>query len=107
MTNLILADALNALSQANSVFARLVENLGYDVSLYKPDGIDPQTPHKRDELYVIGSGSGEFICKGKTQQFRAGDAFFVEAEANHRFQNFSSDFSTWVIFFGPRPATGF
>src|SRR5689334_2951849 len=63
MTNLILADALNALSRANSVFARLVEKSTYDVSLYKPSGSDPQTPHKRDELYVIASGTGDFVCE--------------------------------------------
>ena len=38
----------------------------FDVSLYKPEKIDPQTPHARDELYVIASGSGKFFCAGET-----------------------------------------
>ena len=65
-------------------------------------GVDPQKPHLRDELYVIASGTGYFMCEDKTDEFGPGDVFFVPAGADHRFTHFSNDFATWVIFLGPR-----
>ena len=32
----------------------------------------------------------------------AGDLLFVPAHVEHRFERFSDDFRTWVIFFGPQ-----
>jgi hypothetical protein len=100
--NLTFKDAAAVLSRAGQPFERLLEGPTFDVGLYKPDGSDPQGPHARDELYVIARGSGEFLCDGKATKFQSGDAFFVPADVDYRFMNFSADFSTWVIFFGPR-----
>lgn len=71
------------------------------VGLYAPRGQDRQTPHTQDELYIIASGTGEFAKGGERRRFSPQDAIFVEAGAEHRFENFSDDFSTWVIFWGP------
>ncbi len=30
-----------------------------------------------------------------------GDFLFVPAGVEHRFENFTSDFATWVFFYGP------
>jgi mannose-6-phosphate isomerase-like protein (cupin superfamily) len=38
-----------------------------EVKLCAPRGTDPQTPHKQDEIYVVISGTGEFVCEGKRQ----------------------------------------
>lgn len=71
------------------------------VEIYKPDKVDRQLPHSRDEVYVVISGSGYFI-KGKQEQpFEPGEVIFVPAFVDHRFINFTDDFSTWVFFFGP------
>jgi len=71
------------------------------VELYAPRGHDPQTPHDRDEVYFVLSGSGEFTCAGEREAFAAGDALFVAAQVEHRFENFSPDFAAWVVFYGP------
>lgn len=71
------------------------------VELYAPVGTDPQTPHARDEVYIVASGSGEFVVAGERSSFTAGDALFVAAGVEHRFENFTADFTTWVIFYGP------
>jgi mannose-6-phosphate isomerase-like protein (cupin superfamily) len=71
------------------------------VGLYAPQELDTQDAHKQDELYVIVSGSGYFVNKGERQAFASHDIIFVEAGAEHRFEDFTSDFSTWVIFWGP------
>ena len=71
--------------------------LGY----YKPDGVDPQQPHTRDELYIVQSGSGYFVNGESRQPFEAGEALFVPAGVVHRFEDFTPDFAAWVIFYGP------
>jgi mannose-6-phosphate isomerase-like protein (cupin superfamily) len=71
------------------------------VKLYGPRGQDPQTPHSRDEVYVIVRGSGEFVCGDARQAFGPHDVLFAAAGIEHRFENFSDDFAVWVFFYGP------
>jgi len=71
------------------------------VELYAPVGTDPQTAHTRDEVYIGVSGSGDFVVAGERSPFKPGDALFVAAGVEHRFENFTADFTTWVIFYGP------
>ncbi len=70
--------------------------------LYAPKSRDTQEPHDQDELYVVISGTGSFAKGGETRPFKPGDAIFVEAGAEHAFTDFSPDFATWVIFWGPK-----
>lgn len=70
------------------------------IELFAPRGEDLQTPHEQDEIYVVVSGSGEFVRNDKRINFTAGDVLFVPAGMPHRFENFSEDFTTWVIFYG-------
>jgi mannose-6-phosphate isomerase-like protein (cupin superfamily) len=72
------------------------------VELYAPIDYDPQTPHAQDELYFIHSGSGELVIASDRHPFQPGTVFFVPAGVDHRFENFTSDFSTWVVFWGPQ-----
>jgi len=72
------------------------------IELYAPRGVDPQTPHSRDEVYVIASGTGTFRAGDSPEiQFAAGDVLFVAAGVEHRFKAFSDDFAAWVFFYGP------
>ena len=71
------------------------------VEIYKPRKTDWQTPHLQDELYVIISGSGQFMNGSDQTPFSPGDILFVQAGVEHRFENFTDDFATWVIFYGP------
>jgi len=71
------------------------------VELYAPAGIDPQAPHAQDELYFIQAGHGELVIADVRHSFAPGDAFFVAAGVPHRFENFSRDFATWAVFWGP------
>ncbi len=58
---------------------------------------DSQTPHERDEIYVIAAGSGEFEINQAIQPVETGEVLFVPARVEHRFLNFTDDFATWVI----------
>lgn len=80
-----------------SVFSR--DDL--DVELYEPSVIDLQSAHERDEIYIIARGSGTLLInEGAKVNFTPGDMLFVSARVEHRFTEFSSDFATWVLFFG-------
>ena len=72
-----------------------------EVELYAPRGSDPQTPHSRDEVYVVVSGRGEFVHGDQREPFGPGDCLFVAAGVTHRFEHFSDDVVTWVFFYGP------
>ena len=76
------------------------------VEIYRPLKIDTQTPHLKDELYIVISGAGEFLNDGRRVSFQPGDILFVPAGIEHRFENFSEDFATWVIFYGPDGGEG-
>jgi mannose-6-phosphate isomerase-like protein (cupin superfamily) len=103
MTQITVSQALARLAEAHTDYSRLIEKRDYDIGLYKPDGVDKQTPHARDELYIVAAGSGEFLCDGESRAFAPGDALFVPEGVEHRFVEFSADFSAWVVFFGERP----
>jgi mannose-6-phosphate isomerase-like protein (cupin superfamily) len=93
--------ALEQLSNAQQLFLEVFKHGTLSVEIYKPQQKDNQQPHKRDEVYVVIAGSGNFYANGKTSPFKAGDFLFVPAGIEHRFEDFTNDFSTWVIFYGP------
>ena len=71
------------------------------VELYTPVGHDPQNPHTRDEVYLVIRGKGHFFDGQQRHSVQAGSFLFVPAGQIHRFEDFSSDFAVWVIFYGP------
>lgn len=87
-------------------FAAMLEHGSLTVEIYAPRGSDPQSPHTRDEVYVVVQGSGEFINGASREPFGSGDLLFVPAGVEHRFINFTEDFVVWVIFYGPEGGEG-
>jgi mannose-6-phosphate isomerase-like protein (cupin superfamily) len=85
---------------AGRYFKNLFDQDGIQVELYAPRGHDNQTPHSRDEIYIIARGNGTFDLDGRELAFVTGDLLFVPARVPHRFTRFSDDFATWVLFFG-------
>lgn len=68
--------------------------------VYAPRGKDDQQPHKQDEVYIVVSGKGTFVCGDKKVEFAPNDVLFVPAGVKHHFENFTDDFVTWVVFYG-------
>lgn len=83
-----------------------IRNGSMRVGIYAPRGEDTQSPHEQDEIYIIHTGTGEFEKERQTISFAPGDVLFVKAKERHRFKNFSDDFQTWVIFWGPKGGEG-
>ena len=100
--HIAIADALRKLENVYGVRSvALFEHGSLQVKLYAPRGHDPQTPHSRDELYVIASGSGVFFNGTSRREFKVGDLIFAPAGSEHRFEDFTGDFAVWVMFYGP------
>ena len=108
-----ISDALKRLPSAparaypeGAPFATVMAGGSMRLEVFAPgsntDGRDRQQPHSQDELYFVQGGDGEIIINDQRFAARAGDAFFVAAGVAHRFENFSKDFVTWVVFYGPQ-----
>jgi mannose-6-phosphate isomerase-like protein (cupin superfamily) len=97
-----LTEAAGRLAKEAEPFIVLFERGDCSVELYAPRGSDKQQPHDQDEAYIVASGSGTF-CRGDERVlFRQGDFLFAAAGVPHRFEDFTEDFQTWVIFFGSK-----
>lgn len=65
---------------------------------------DTQTPHDRDEVYVVLDGRGTLQVEGEELDLTEGQAAFVPAGADHRFVGYEG-LTVLVIFAGDRAAT--
>ncbi|NUO02926.1 MAG: cupin domain-containing protein [Saprospiraceae bacterium] len=95
------AIALEQLTSSGNLFLEVFRHGSLVVEIYRPEKVDLQQPHTRDEIYVVVAGTGQFECGGVLTGFGPGDFLFVPAFVPHRFVDFSEDFSTWVFFYGP------
>ncbi len=82
-------------------FAELFRHGSLRVQIYAPRPRDTQRPHLHDELYIIIRGSGLFVNEKQRILFGPGDILFAAAGETHRFERFTEDFCTWVLFYGP------
>src|SRR5262245_16113762 len=102
MSRFTVSQALAKLPGPNGErWAVVFEHGTLEVEIYAPRGSDPQGPHNRDEVYVVVSGSGEFVNGATRERFGPGDLLFVPAGVVHRFEKFSDDLTVWVMFYGP------
>ena len=97
--------------------ALLAAHGSLELRWYAPPGDDAQTPHDRDEIYIIVSGTAVFMRAEQREVFgddhelglfgedrvavRPGDVIFVPAGTLHRFEAMSADFGSWMLFYGP------
>ena len=94
-------DAAAAPLSPGRASALLLSHGSMTLRWYAPKGTDPQTPHNQDEIYIVASGTGTFVRGDERVRFGPNDALFVGAREMHRFEDFSDDFATWVVFYGP------
>ncbi len=110
-------EARGAPVEPGHLSAILLQHGSMQLRWYTPNHCDPQVPHDRDELYVVAAGSALFMRAKEATPFgeeegmalrgservpvEPGDALFVPAGTQHRFEAMSPDFGTWMIFYGP------
>lgn len=64
-----------------------------------------QTPHQRDELYIVAAGTARYRVEDRVTEVGPGDLLFAAAHVAHGFEDLSDDFAIWIIFYGPvKPA---
>ncbi len=69
-----MADALGKLPGPDGErFATVFEHGSLDVEIYALRGEDLQTPHTRDEVYIVIEGEGFFLKGGVRLPFSPGD----------------------------------
>ena len=64
------------------------------------DGLDDQTPHTEDEIYVVTSGRGTIVTPASSAEIGPGSVIFVPAGEEHRFTEVTEDLTLLVVF-GP------
>lgn len=86
--------------ETGKLFTVVMRHGTMSVEYFAPQKSDTQTPHRQDELYIVARGHGQFNRNDEIMECKAGDVLFVPAGMHHRFENFSDDFATWVVFYG-------
>jgi mannose-6-phosphate isomerase-like protein (cupin superfamily) len=96
-----LAEALKLPLPEGRLSALAFAHGSLEVRLFAPRGQDTQIPHDRDEVYIVARGTGRLVRDGERVEVSPGMMLFVPAGMDHRFEGFSDDFATWVVFYGP------
>jgi mannose-6-phosphate isomerase-like protein (cupin superfamily) len=63
-------------------------------------GIDPQKPHREDEMYYVVKGRARMQIGSDHAEVKAGSVIFVEAELEHRFYDIEEELEV-LVFFAP------
>jgi mannose-6-phosphate isomerase-like protein (cupin superfamily) len=73
-------------------------------------GLDDQTPHTEDEIYVVTAGRATIVTPAASADVSPGSVIFVPAGEEHRFTEVTEDLALLVVFgpaYGSRsPAVG-
>jgi len=71
-------------------------------------GVDDQSPHTEDEVYVVTAGRARIVTDSGTADVGPGAVIFVPAGEGHRFVDISEDLALLVVFgpaYGSRKST--
>jgi mannose-6-phosphate isomerase-like protein (cupin superfamily) len=63
-------------------------------------GVDDQSPHHEDEIYVVATGRATLVTPSGSEAVGPGDVLFVPAEEEHRFTDVTEDLAL-LVFFAP------
>ena len=63
-------------------------------------GVDGQSPHTEDEIYVVTAGRAKIVTPEATADVGPGSVIFVPAGEQHRFEEVTEDLALLVVF-GP------
>jgi mannose-6-phosphate isomerase-like protein (cupin superfamily) len=94
-------EALDRLKNKGTDLVNLIQLGNLSLDIYKPNGVDRQKPHDRDEIYMVISGKGILNCDNNKTNYKPGDILYVPAGQEHKFEQFTNDFCAWAIFTNP------
>ncbi|OII60799.1 hypothetical protein BJP40_07965 [Streptomyces sp. CC53] len=97
-------DELEAERVANDgAYLQFLRERSMSVGLYALDAgaLDPQRPHKEDEVYFVVSGRASLTVGAETQTVGRGSVVFVPAGVPHKFHHITEDLRVMVVFSPP------
>lgn len=77
-----------------------VPDLSMGLYVIPPGGIDPQSPHREDEVYYIVSGSGTLTAGDQPFAANPGSILYVAKGIPHRFHDITEELRV-LVFFAP------
>jgi mannose-6-phosphate isomerase-like protein (cupin superfamily) len=94
---------LHSSSVETDTYAEWVRSQRLSAGVYRlpAGGVDGQTPHTEDEVYVVTRGAASLDVEGVVTPVRPGSMAFVPERTEHRFVDVSDDFETVVVFAPP------
>jgi mannose-6-phosphate isomerase-like protein (cupin superfamily) len=69
-------------------------------------GLDDQTPHTEDEIYVVRAGRATLVTSSGSAEVGPGSVVYVPAMEAHRFTGILEDLALLVIFAPPYGSRG-
>ncbi|WP_236242021.1 cupin domain-containing protein [Streptomyces sp. CC228A] len=87
----------------NGAYLQFLRERTMSVGLYALDAgdLDPQQPHKEDEVYFVVSGRASITVGAETQTVGRGSVVFVPAGVPHKFHHITEDLRVMVVFSPP------
>lgn len=61
-------------------------------------GLDDQTPHTEDEIYVVSAGHARLVTSDGEADVGSGDVIYVPAGEAHQFVEVTEDLALLVVF---------
>ncbi len=83
--------------QAYLEFIR-VPTLSAGLYVLPAGGLDPQQPHRQDEVYFVVRGRGRIQAGADDQEVKAGTTIYVPAHVDHRFHSITEKLEILVMF---------
>jgi mannose-6-phosphate isomerase-like protein (cupin superfamily) len=77
-----------------------VPDLSFGTYRLPAGGVDDQTPHTEDEVYVVAAGRARIVTPAAAADVGPGSVVFVPAGEEHRFVDITEEL-TLLVFFGP------
>jgi mannose-6-phosphate isomerase-like protein (cupin superfamily) len=84
-------------------YAEWVRSQSLSAGVYRiaAGGVDDQSPHREDEVYVVTAGAAALEVEGRRTPVRPGTVAFVPRRADHRFVDVTADLEVSVVFAPP------
>ena len=87
----------------SAAYLEFLREQSMSVGLYvlPAGGVDGQSPHTEDEVYVVLAGHGRFTAADETREVEPTDTIFVAAGVEHRFHDITDELRLIVVFAPP------
>lgn len=87
----------------DGAYLQFLRERNMSVGLYALDAgeLDPQQPHRQDEVYLVVSGRASLTVGLETTQVARGSVVYVPAGVAHKFHHITEDLRVVVVFSPP------